>query len=224
MLEVKNVSLKYKEWWGKSSFALKDVSLLVREGEDLGIYGPSGSGKSSMLYLLSGLKEPSEGEVLYKGKNLKDMTEVERLEIRRKDFGFIFQEHFLVNHLTVEENILVPCIESNEEVKKHFADLVELLGIGGFEKRFPHELSVGQKQRVAVARALINKPRVIFADEATSSLDKDTTDGVIKLLKSYISNHQSTLVFVSHDLSIIEGMSRKIKIDKGTLIQEEANV
>lgn len=219
MLVANKVSLKYKEWWGKDAFALKNVNLTINAGEEVGIVGPSGSGKSSLLYVLSGLKQPTEGEVLYQGNNLAELPDEERVNMRRNAFGFVFQEHFLINHLTATENILVPCVKVSGDVRERLEYLLQLLQIAELRDRFPWELSVGQKQRVAIARALINQPTVVFADEPTSSLDYETAAAVIALLKAYREKQGNTFILASHDKDLTKTMPRQIHLKQGAMLQ-----
>ncbi len=213
MFELKDVALLY-ETKKQALAALKSTTLSIAEGEEVGIYGPSGSGKSSLLFIMSTLKEPSRGEIKYGGVELSALTASAKAELRRKEFGFVFQEHFLVNHLTVKENILLP-LKNRREAKKRLEEVLAFLGLTELQKRFPFELSVGQSQRVAVARAMINNPKVIFADEPTASLDEENGQKVVKLLRSYCKKHGATLIMVCHSPRFLEGFKRRLKVESG---------
>jgi putative ABC transport system ATP-binding protein len=222
MFELKDVALLY-ETRKQALAALKSTTLKIDWGEEIGIYGPSGSGISSLLFIMSTLKEPSRGEVKYDGKEITALTPSAKAELRRKEFGFVFQEHFLINHLTVRENVLLPASDK-KNARKRLEEIVGFLGLGELQKRFPFELSLGQSQRVAIARALINNPRVVFADEPTASLDRDNGQKVVKLLRSYCKKNSATLIMVSHSPEIIEGFGRRFKVENGQVSEVTANV
>jgi len=221
MFELKEVALIY-ETKKQALAALKSTNLIIEQGEEVGVFGPSGSGKSSLLFIMSTLKEPSRGEVKYEGKEITALTPSAKAELRRKEFGFVFQEHFLINHLTVRENILIP-IRDKRRIKRRVEEITTALGLDDLLKRFPYELSVGQSQRVAVARALIGNPKVVFADEPTASLDDENGRKVINLLRSYCSKSGATLVLVSHSAEIIADFKRRIKVENGQVYEDTVN-
>lgn len=213
MFVLKDVALMY-ETRKQALAALKSTNLIIEQGEEVGIFGASGSGKSSLLFIMSTLKTPSRGEIKYEGKELSALTASAKAELRREQFGFIFQEHFLINHLTVRENVLLP-LKNRRSGKNKLEEMLEFLGLGELHNRFPFELSLGQSQRVAVARALINDPKVVFADEPTASLDEENGARVVKLLRSHCKKHGATLVMVSHTRKLIENFKRKLKVENG---------
>jgi ABC-type antimicrobial peptide transport system, ATPase component len=180
MIEAVAASLRYSDH-GEAVYACHSLHLKLEEGEFLGVLGPSGSGKSSLLYLMSGLKVPTEGRVLFEGRDLSAMPEPERAQLRLKNFGFVFQQPFLLGYLNSLENVLVGV--HGRHVERRAFDLLEQLGLGEKTHRMPHELSGGEKQRVCVARALVNEPKVIFADEPTASLDAENGRQVVQLLQ-----------------------------------------
>lgn len=210
MIRAENVSLVYEDH-GRKVFACRDVDFEVRPGEFLGILGPSGSGKSSLLYLLSGLKLPTHGEVFVDGKTLSRMTDAQRSQLRLRDFGFVFQQPYLLGYLNALENVLVsaPFAGLREEAVR----IIELLGLGDKLHRLPHELSVGERQRVCVARALLGRPKVVFADEPTAALDHTSGEQVVKLLNQ--NRGDGALVMVTHDPSMVSGADRLFRIDDG---------
>ncbi len=189
-----------------------NVILNIPTGQFIGIVGESGVGKSNFLYILSSLKRPTNGEVFINNYNILKFSPKEQLHFRQQYFGFIFQEHFLINYLTVKENILLPVRKVNSELLSRFEYLVEFLNIKGILDQFPHSISVGQKQRVSIARALINNPEFIFADEPTASLDEENSEKVISLLKKYQSKHNVTIIMVTHDNSLRKYFDKSIEI------------
>lgn len=186
--------------------AVDGVSLEVREGERVGLLGPSGSGKSSLLYLLAGLKRPTGGEVRAAGLAYRDLTPDALAEFRRRNFGFVFQNHFLIGYLTGLENVRTG--GEGDAVR-----LLEELGVGHCRDKFPYQMSAGEKQRVAIARAVVHRPRVVFADEPTASLDRANADLVIDCLRR--ATQGGTLFVVTHDESILRGASRVLRMHAG---------
>ncbi|MEQ1823645.1 MAG: ATP-binding cassette domain-containing protein [Fimbriimonadaceae bacterium] len=210
MIEAKAAGLVYADH-GKEVFACRNLTTTISEGEFVAVLGPSGSGKSSLLYLLSGLKQPSYGEITFHGQDLAKMTDQQRARLRLTEFGFLFQQSFLLGYLTALENIVLNRTERVEEAK----DLLNSLGIGELGHRLPHELSGGQRQRVCIARALVSQPKVIFADEPTASLDHATGLQVVELLNKH---RQGALVMVTHDESMITEANRVLRIEEGVVI------
>lgn len=195
--------------------ALDNVSVHVRVGERLGITGPSGSGKSSLLHVLGGLRQPQAGSVLFHGRDLTRLSPAALGDCRRRHFGFVFQQHFLLNYLTVEENILVPAFPGDAGALPRARHLLAFLGLDGLATRFPPELSVGQRQRVAVARALMNRPAVVLADEPTASLDRINAAAVMALLTRYQQEEEAAIVVVTHDPALVEGFDRLLTLRAG---------
>ncbi len=221
MIEASNVSLVYRDH-GREIFACDDVSLHVRPGEFLGILGPSGSGKSSLLYLLSGLKTPTRGTVTYEGREIARMPDVERSALRLSKFGFVFQQPYLLGYVTALENVLAVGAARDASFAQRAKEILISLGMGDRLGRYPHELSGGERQRVCVARALAMRPRVVFADEPTASLDHKNGQIVVDLL----NEHRGTgaLVMVTHDPSMLERADRIIRIVDGRLEDEATGV
>jgi len=210
LIQATNVSLVYNDH-EKQVFACNDVTLEVKPGEFLGILGPSGSGKSSLLYLLSGLKNPSSGTIHHHGKDLQSLNDQQRAELRKKHFGFVFQQPFLLGYLTAIENILAISPASKQRAE----DLLAELGLKDKLHRLPHELSGGERQRVCVARALINQPEVIFADEPTAALDHKNGEQVVQLLNQH--RGQGSLVMVTHDPTMLRDADRLAQMVSGSL-------
>ena len=213
MIHASNVSLVYNDH-EKQVFACNDVSLDVKPGEFLGILGPSGSGKSSLLYLLSGLKNPTNGTIKLHGRDLQTLSDTDRAELRRKHFGFVFQQPFLLGYLTALENILAISPTSKQRAE----DLLAELGLKDKLQRLPHELSGGERQRVCVARALINQPEVIFADEPTAALDHANGEQVVQLINQ--NRGDGSLVMVTHDPTMLENANRIIGMNNGQTVDQ----
>lgn len=196
---------------GREIHACRDIDMQVTDNEFVGILGPSGSGKSSLLYLLSGLKNPTSGEVMFRGKSYKSLSDQERSNLRLREFGFVFQQPYLVGYLTALENVLLVDNSSNDAI--HRAEfLLDSLGLGDRMNRMPSELSGGEKQRVCVARALMSSPSVVFADEPTASLDHSGGLAVVSLLRQH---HRGAVVMVTHDPSMLEDADRIFTIAEG---------
>lgn len=212
MIEAVAASLVYQDH-GKDVYACRDVSLDVQPGEFLGILGPSGSGKSSLLYLLSGLKTPTGGKVLFQGQDIQALTDASRADIRLKEFGFVFQYPYLLGYLTALENVYVA--RPDQDLREPAEELLRSLGLEKKMHRLPHELSGGERQRVCVARALLGKPKAIFADEPTASLDHANGVQVVKLLNEHRGD--GALVMVTHDPSMLEGADRIVRLEDGEM-------
>lgn len=213
MLELSRVDLAYTS--GEViTYALKDASLRLGEREFLGVVGPSGSGKSSLLYVLSGLKPPSSGRVLYRGAELSRMSRSSLCSLRRTEFGFIFQQHFLIHYLTALENVVVAAPRPNLEARRRAIGRLDRLGLAAVANKFPHQLSVGQRQRVAVARAFLHEPQVVFADEPTASLDRAGALQVIAALEAYHADGHAVVV-VTHDPSILRNADQVVQVWDG---------
>ncbi len=220
MLEATNISLIYRNGEG-ATYAVNDVSVRINGGEFLGIVGPSGSGKSSLLYLLSGLKPASAGRISFDGRGYDELRNGKLIALRRERFGFIFQQHFLINYLTVLENIMVAAPARDTAALARAKELLAELGLEKMQNRHPWQLSIGQRQRVAIARALINNPAVVFADEPTASLDHATGYQVVDLLAHYRGH--GSIVFVTHDPEMLSKADRVIRMRDGQIVGETVN-
>ncbi len=200
--------------------ALNNVNLEINSGEFVSIIGPSGSGKSTLLHILSGLDNPTSGQVLLDDKDIYKHSEKELSALRRKSFGFVFQQFNLLPVLTASENISMPVLlDKKQPDKEYLNEISSLLGIADRLNHLPHELSGGQQQRVAIARALIAKPDIIFADEPTGNLDSKSGSEVMNLLIKTSKQFGKTLVVITHDDRIAKLAGRRLSIIDGVLME-----
>lgn len=221
LIKAENISKVYGSGASQVT-ALHRANLEIASGEFLSIMGPSGSGKSMLLHLLSGLDYPTAGSLSYDGQEIYQLRDRELSAFRRRRIGFIFQQFHLLPVLTARENILMPLLLDKKQADSaYFDELTELLGIRDRLAHLPHELSGGQQQRVAIARALIAKPDIIFADEPTGNLDSKSGAEVMRMLKNIWEKMGRTLVVITHDHRIAQMAARKIVIVDGVLSEGE---
>jgi putative ABC transport system ATP-binding protein len=219
IIEGRNLVKEYHMGFNISK-VLDEVSLRIPESEFVSIMGPSGSGKSTLLYILSGLDNPTRGEVLLRGKEISKFDDVRRSFMRRKDIGFVFQFYNLIPNLNVEENVMLPILLDGGKIKdfRHeLDDILELVELSSRRKHTPRELSGGQQQRAAIARALINKPDIIFADEPTGNLDSKTGLGIMELLRTLNLEAGKTIVMVTHSKEAAAHGNRIIHVRDGAI-------
>lgn len=214
MFEIKNVSMIYDMESDEKMYALDDFCLTLPDTGLVGIIGPSGSGKSTLMYVMSTLKTPTEGSVVYNGQELTGFSNRQRENVRRNEFGFVFQKHYLIPYMTAMDNVIVAAAGEKDDVKKKAAEYLKALGIKEreFGKR-PSKLSGGQCQRVAIARAMMNNPKVIFADEPTASLDHENAFNVMKILRKYAEKR--LVIVVTHDKSILSDVDILVEMWDG---------
>ena len=216
ILSVKNLKKSYSD--GKSKLeVLKDISFDLKKGSILTIKGPSGSGKSTLLSLLGTLDTQDSGDITINNKNLKDYDDFS--EVRNNHIGFIFQFHNLISELNVTENICVPAFISDKEIDHNFLDtLFEYFQLTNKENAFPLDLSGGEKQRVSVMRAIINKPSIIIADEPTGNLDEKNALKLIDLFKKLNKDFQLTFIIATHDNKVFDIGHQKMELSDGKLL------
>ena len=221
VLETQNLTKTYKIR-ERPVDVLKDVSLKIEAGETVAIVGSSGSGKTTLLSLLSGLDQPSKGRVWVRGQDITDKSEDELAPVRNQTVGFIFQSFHLVPSLTAIENIMFPA-ELNRDTRATIKaeSLMKRVGIWDRSDNFPHQLSGGEKQRVAICRALINQPEIVFADEPTGNLDSPNSAEILKLLFELQHEQGTTLVLVTHDMKIANLADRVIQLQDGEIIHND---
>jgi putative ABC transport system ATP-binding protein len=201
---------------------LNDISLQVMPGEFIAIMGPSGSGKSSLLYILGGLDNPTKGNVLMNGKDISQFNDKKKSIMRRRNIGFVFQFYNLIPNLNVEENIMLPLLLDGKNIKdygKSLKQILEIVRLSDKRKYTPRELSGGQQQRVAIARALINNPEIIFADEPTGNLDSKTGAEIMELLREINSESNRTIIMVTHSEEAAKSSKRIITVKDGIIVK-----
>jgi putative ABC transport system ATP-binding protein len=219
LIEVVSLKKIYLEPKSKVE-ALKGISFCVYPCDYLSIVGPSGAGKSTLLHLIGGLDSPTEGTVLFKGEDIYKMDEKRRAFWRNKNIGFIFQFYHLIEELNVLDNILVASFEDRKSSFKKAQELLKYLGIEERKNFFPSQLSGGEKQKVAIARALINEPDLILCDEPTGNLDKESQEKVILLLKRLNEEKKKTIILVTHNLELAKRAKRTIFIKNGEIVDK----
>ncbi len=206
MIKVIDIFHKYEK-----ELALKNINFEAKKGEFVSIVGESGSGKSTLLSILSTLLTPTSGELFFEDINYKQIKDIDLF--RQKNIGFIFQFHYLINYLTVKENIQI----ANENVKdQKIIELLDSLDIANLKDKYPNEISGGQRQRAAIARALINKPKIIFADEPTGNLDSKNAKKVFELFKS-LSNKGTTIVIATHNKDLAQMADKIYEVKDGQI-------
>ena len=223
LLEVKGLKKTYKSRFGGQSVeALRNVNFSVEDGEYIAIMGESGSGKTTLLNILAALDKATAGEVLLDGKELSSIKESELATFRRDKLGFVFQEFNLLDNFTLEDNILLPLVlagKSYDEMQSRIIPVAKQLGITELLKKYPYEVSGGQKQRAAVARAIITNPRIILADEPTGALDSRATDELLRLF-SKINERGQTVLMVTHSVKAASHANRVLFIRDGEVFHQ----
>ncbi len=217
-IEFTNVSLGYG-LDDELIKVLKNISFSVDSDEAVSIVGPSGSGKTSIIMLAAGLEKSSEGSIKIQGQEITDLKENELSQIRRQNIGVVFQSFYLIPNLTAIENVLLS-LEANQKynLDSEAEALLKEFGLSHRINHLPSELSGGEQQRVAIARALINKPKIILADEPTGNLDDENSQAMMKLLSDYSKKSKTSLVLVTHDISLAQRCDRIIELRDGSIV------
>ena len=224
VLECRSVARRFSEG-GSVLEVLSDVNLAVRPAERVAIVGSSGSGKTTLLQILGGLDDPDDGEVFVGGQAMHGSNELSKGELRNRYIGFVYQFHHLLPEFTAQENVAMPLLIRREKKSAALEKARELLGRVGLGERLTHkpgELSGGERQRAAVARALITRPQLVLADEPTGNLDAGNGEHVMQLMLELNQELQTSLVIVTHDMSIAERMDRILVLENGKLQQRAA--
>ena len=219
MITLNNITRTFNGPKGKVA-ALNNVSMTLSSGELLAVRGPSGCGKSTLLLTAAGMLKPDNGEVLYKDRNPYSLTPDKRSLLRAQLIGFVFQQFHLIPYLTVKENIIVPSLTSNiDNADERARELIRQFGLESREDHLPGQLSTGEKQRTALARALFNKPKVIMADEPTGNLDDENADIVLNHLKNYVQDGGCVLL-VTHSARAAEYATRTLNMKDGLITDQ----
>ncbi len=223
MFNVKNITMIYDIEKENKMYALGGFDLNLPDTGLIGFIGPSGSGKSTLMYCLSTLKKPTDGGILYNGKDIINIKNSERENLRRKEFGFVFQRHFLIPYMPAVDNVVVAADKNSIQVKEKAVSILKELGLSERElKKRPGKLSGGQRQRVAIGRAMINNPAVLFADEPTAALDHENAFAVMRVLKEYSKKH--LVLVITHDMSILKDADGIIEMWDGMAKPVEGGV
>ena len=207
---------------GREITVLRDITFALEPGAFLAITGPSGSGKSTLLGLLAGLDRPTRGRVVLDGRDLAALTEDERARVRAEAVGFVFQSFHLIPTLTARENVQVPLELRGEDGRARAGELLERVGLGDRGHHYPAQLSGGEQQRVAVARAFAHRPKILFADEPTGNLDAANGQNVMSLLAELNREVGTTLVLVTHEMDLAARARRTIRLRDGAVVSDSA--
>lgn len=223
VLEVQHLKKVYTTRFGGNRVqALSDVNLSVEKGEYVAIMGESGSGKTTLLNILASLDRPTEGKVLMEGRDMAGIREKDLAAFRRNNLGFVFQDFNLLDTFSIRDNIFLPLVLSRtpyDEMEKRLMPLAEKLGISEILDKYPYEISGGQKQRTAAARALITNPRILLADEPTGALDSRAADGLLKIL-GRINSEGQTILMVTHSVKAASHAGRVLFIKDGEVFHQ----
>jgi len=228
LLQVSNLSKRYAAPGGGTLAVLSDISLELNRGESLAIVGPSGSGKSTLLQIIGTLDRPSEGKVVLEGQDLSRLDERALASVRNSQIGFVFQSHYLLPQCTVWENVLVPTLAMSpkddgggESVSNRAERLLKRVGLAERLQHFPGQLSGGERQRAAVVRALINRPKLLLADEPSGALDQHSAESLGQLLVELNQEENVTLIVVTHSRELAQRMARVFMLREGELCADE---
>ena len=219
VIEIQSVTKRYKNGDHRTS-AVKNLSYTLPQGESLAIVGPSGSGKSTLLNLVGGLDKPTEGKVKIDGSELNSLNDTELSKFRSRVIGFVFQFFNLQEYLTAKENVMVPMLiagEKQSHAKSYAEQLLSQVGLSERKDYYPKQLSGGEMQRVAVARSLANKPKILLADEPTANLDKDSAEKVLEIFDD-IAKTGVSVVVITHDNAISSRFKNVLKLKNGERI------
>ena len=218
LLELKQITLNYKNY-NTSVEVIKGIDLKINSGEKVAVVGKSGSGKTSLIMLMAGLEQPTSGEIIFDQQPISTFNEDELADIRKKKIGIVFQSFYLIPNYTALENVsLILEINGIDNSKQKAEELLVQFGLKDRLHHFPTQLSGGEQQRVAIARSMAVKPKLILADEPTGNLDSENSQMISNLLFEYANKNQFSFVLVTHDLKFAEKCDRIIKIEDGTIV------
>ncbi|MCD4827341.1 MAG: ABC transporter ATP-binding protein [Acholeplasmataceae bacterium] len=222
MAQIKVASLQKSYKTGKLvTPVLRGIDFVVKESEFISIVGPSGSGKSTLLYVLSGLESYDQGEVYMFDQLLTDYNDHQKAKLRSQDIGFVFQFYNLMPNLTAYENVLLASVLGSQKSKKEVLDILEIVGMKDYKDYYPSQLSGGMQQRVAIARCLINDPKIIFADEPIGNLDYANGIKIMELFKTLNQTYHKTILMVTHNIESTSYGTRTLHMLDGKVIDDE---
>jgi|TARA_B110000259_G_scaffold146266_1_gene164856 lipoprotein-releasing system ATP-binding protein len=218
-IELKNINKSFfvKD---KESAILRDINLLLEPGKITALVGPSGSGKTTLLQIAGLLDSPTSGQVMFDNQNLSNSKDKERTEFRKNNIGFIYQDHNLLPEFNAIENILLPLLIKKENKKTSFKkaeEILEKINLSDKKNSFPYELSGGEQQRIAIARAIITKPKILFADEPTGNLDSKNAENIFQIFYNFTKEYQINSLIVTHNMDLAKQMDQIITIEDGKI-------
>ena len=217
LYKLDNINLNYNVN-GNDIRVLKNINFEIKKNERVAIIGESGSGKTSLLMLMSGLEKPTSGKIIFNNVNFSEISEMKKTQIRKKEIGLIFQQFYLIPNYTALENVMFPMqINEIKDEKKKAMKILSDIGLDHRKNNLPSELSGGEQQRVAIARAISFNPEIILADEPTGNLDKKNTEIVSELLLNYSSKKKISLILVTHNMNLAQKCDRVIKLIDGCI-------
>jgi lipoprotein-releasing system ATP-binding protein len=224
ILELKNVNKDFSSSDGPAVHVLRDIDLTLESGSSTAIVGPSGSGKSTLLQIIGTLDRATSGSVRIAGQDVADLSDDQLAELRSRTIGFVFQMHHLLPHCTALENVLVPVLANakpDKDTVERAKKLLDRVGLSHRLNHLPGQMSGGERQRTAIVRALINRPKLLLADEPTGALDRAAADGLAQLLGELNREEQVTLIVVTHAPDLAATMGRTLRIEDGLLLPTE---
>lgn len=227
LLEVVDLTKIYSEGTEAETFALNGVSFKVPDGDYVAIIGPSGSGKSTLMNQIGALDRPTSGSVILDGVNISELSSSELAEIRNRKIGFVFQSFNLISRISAVENVEIPLLVtpvSAKERRSRALAMLEKMGLAEKAKKRPNQLSGGEQQRVAVARSLVNDPKIILGDEPTGNLDTKNTEHVMDILEQFYKESGKTLILITHNMEVANRAKRIISIRDGKIEKEKTNL
>lgn len=222
MISLNNINKYYKQG-SQQVHILHDISLDIEQGEFVGIMGQSGSGKSTLINIIGFLDREYQGNYIFKGEKVSNYSNKKLTGLRNKNVGFVFQNFKLIKNLTVAENVALPLIYAGvkkKEITRKITEVLEKVGLAGYEKSIPAQLSGGQQQRVSIARAIIGNPTFLIADEPTGALDSKTSEEIMNLFKELNVVNNTTIIIVTHDPTVGQQMDRLLTILDGRLTSD----
>jgi putative ABC transport system ATP-binding protein len=226
MLEIEDLTKIYSEGTEAETYALKGVSFKIPDGDYVAIIGPSGSGKSTLMNQIGALDRPTSGKVVIDGVNISELSSAELAEVRNQKIGFVFQSFNLINRISAVENVEIPLLVTSlspKERRERALNMLDKMGLSGKAKKRPNQLSGGEQQRVAVARALSTDPKIILGDEPTGNLDSKNTERVMEILEQFHREAGKTLLLITHNMEVANRAKRIISIRDGIIEREKIN-